>query len=141
MVKTISPMFIKIRGLPKDSPIRQALLYSLVAQDCWAAHRTLLMHMMDVAGMLPDDSTYRICMHGDWVEVLCFGIERIDSVLEGRYDDVDALPDWVKERLAVLMVLDYTPPTGELQGVGRRISEKVFWVYAPVTESGASTSA
>lgn len=88
-----------------------------------------------------DDNVYRIRLVVGGIEVICFGLESVDSKLEGHYDGVDDLPDWVKERLAVLMVLDSTPPTGELEGVGRRISEKVFWVYAPTTASGASTSA
>lgn len=96
--------------------------------------------MLFMANML-DDNTYRIRLTGEGIEVVCFGLESVDSKLEGHYDGVDDLPDWVKERLAVLMVLDSTPPTGELEGVGRRISEKVFWVYAPTTASGASTSA
>lgn len=92
-------------------------------------------------GFVPDDMTYRVRVCDGGVEVVCFGIESVDSALEGYYDGVDALPDWVKERLAVLMVMDSTPPTGELAGVGRRISESVFWVYAPTTTSVASTSA
>lgn len=96
--------------------------------------------MLFMANML-DDNTYRLRLMEKGIEVVCFGLESVDSKLEGHYDGVDDLPDWVKERLAVLMVLDSTPPTGELEGVGRRISEKVFWVYAPTTASGASTSA
>ena len=97
----------------------------------------LVVHMENML----DDNTYRIRLTGGGIEVLCFGIESVDSKLEGYYDSVDELPDWVKERLAVLMVLDSTPPTGELAGVGRRISAHVFWVYAPGTASSASTSA
>jgi hypothetical protein len=92
-------------------------------------------------GTVPDDKTYRVRVYAEGIDVVCFGLESVDSALEGHYDRVDDLPDWVKERLAVLMVLDSTPPTGELAGVGRRISESVFWVYAPTTASVASTSA
>ena len=97
----------------------------------------LVVHMDNML----DDNTYRIRLMERGIEVLCFGIESVDSKLEGYYDAVDELPDWVQERLAVLMVLDSTPPTGELVGVGRRISERVFWVYAPDTASSASASA
>lgn len=80
-----------------------------------------------------DDQTYRISVRVGvpGIDVVCFGLERIDAKLEGHYDGVDDLPDWAKERLAVLAVIDPTPPTFELAGVGRRISANVFWVYAP----------
>lgn len=78
-----------------------------------------------------DDTTYRIRVAGAGLDIVCFGLERVDSQLAGHYDDVDDLPDWVKERLAVLSVIDPTPPTYELAGIGRRISTNVFWVYAP----------
>ena len=90
---------------------------------------------------ITDDHLYRVSIYNDGVDVLCFGLESVDSALEGHYDRVDDLPDWVKERLAVLMVLDSTPPTGELVGIGRRISESVFWVYTPTAGKGASASA
>lgn len=115
---------------------RSTALYHLRVKDFYLATR----RMMQMTPM-QDDNTYRINLTGGAVTVVCFGLESVDSTLEGHYDGVDGLPDWVKERLAVLMVLDSTPPTVELEGVGRRISEKVFWVYAPTTASGASTSA
>ena len=65
------------------------------------------------------------------VEVMCLGVESIDPKLEGHYDSVDALPEWVRERLALLMMFDATPPIPELVSVGRRISKYVFWVMAP----------
>lgn len=110
------------------------LIYAKEGRVVWEES---IVHMVNML----DDNTYRIRLTGGGIEVVCFGLESVDSKLEGHYDGVDDLPDWVKERLAVLMVLDSTPPTGELEGVGRRISEKVFWVYAPTTASGASTSA
>jgi hypothetical protein len=108
-----------------------------VASGGWA-HMTMV---TPERSTVPDDKTYRVRVYADGIDVVCFGLESVDSALEGHYDRVDDLPDWVKERLAVLMVLDSTPPTGELAGVGRRISESVFWVYAPTTASVASTSA
>lgn len=111
----------------------------VIRKDMYVATREVPPEVFMVSML--DDNTYRIRLMEKGIEVVCFGLESVDSKLEGHYDGVDDLPDWVKERLAVLMVLDSTPPTGELEGVGRRISEKVFWVYAPTTASGASTSA
>lgn len=87
-----------------------------------------------------DDTTYRVSIFPDGVDVICFGIERVDSCLEGHYDGIDLLPNWVKERLAVLNMIDPTPPTATVEGVGRRISAHVYWVHAPTTAE-ASTSA
>jgi len=82
-----------------------------------------------------DNNIYRISVSSKKVDVICFGLSRIDSPLEGYYDTVDDLPQWVKERLAVLMITDSTPPTQEVAGIGRRISRTVYWVYAPETTS------
>lgn len=85
-----------------------------------------------------DSNTYRVSVFPDHVTVLCFGLESVDSCLEGTYHSVDVLPDWVKERLAVLNMIPPSPPTYEVEGVGRRISATVYWVFAP---TNASTSA
>lgn len=97
-------------------------------------------HMVDVTGTPHDDNTYRVSIFPDGVDVVCFGLESVDSQLEGHYDRVDDLPGWVKERLAVLNMIPATPPTNSVEGVGRRISVHVYWVFAP-SASDASTSA
>lgn len=53
----------------------------------------------------------------------------LDSELEGDYPNPQALPDWVQERLAVLMLTSPEAPTEEIAGVGRRMAENIFWVY------------
>ena len=126
-------VYKELNKWPPGSPRFKQAVRKLAQHDLWVA-------MADSNPVL-DDNIYRIRLTVDGIEVICFGLESVDAKLRGHYDGVDDLPDWVKERLAVLMVLDSTPPTGELEGVGRRISEKVFWVYAPTTASGASTSA
>jgi len=85
--------------------------------------------------MVSDDKVYRVSVVPDGVLVICFGLESIDSGLDGHYDCVDALPNWVQERLAVLMITPSTPPTYEVEGVGRRISSHVYWVFAPESTS------
>ena len=88
------------------------------------------------------DNLYRvkISKYGS-LEVMCLGLGSVDSDLEGEYASTDDLPRWVQERLAVLMMIENKPPLREVAGVGRRISEYVFWVYAPDTCTGASLSA
>jgi hypothetical protein len=77
-----------------------------------------------------DDHIYRVSVCPDGVDVICFGLG-VDTTHDAHYINVDVLPKWVQERLAVLMMMTYTPPTEEVEGVGRRISRDVYWVYKP----------
>lgn len=63
-----------------------------------------------------------------FVTIIDFSLEMLDNDISGWYSEVDLLPDWVKDRLALLMMVDPTPPTKYVDGVGRRISETVFWI-------------
>jgi hypothetical protein len=91
------------------------------------------MDMVDVE--MHDDNIYRVSIFPDGIDVMCFGLGSVDSDINGHYDRTDDLPEWVKERLAVLMITSGIPPTQEVAGVGRRISSHVYWVYAPETTS------
>ena len=53
----------------------------------------------------------------------------VDSPDNGVYDSMDKLPDWIQDRLAVLLLCDPTPPTKEVNGIGRRIDASVFWIH------------
>lgn len=111
---------------------RKSLLSVLMVYDLTTA--TCEMHLEKTAcmSMVGDDNIYRVQMKPDGIYVVCFGLESIDSCLSGHYDRIDDLPDWVKERLAILNMMSSTPPTNEVEGVGRRISERVYWVFAPI---------
>lgn len=91
-------------------------------------------------GSFPDEKIYRVSIFPDGVDVICLGLDSVDSTLEGHYDHVDDLPDWVKERIAVLSMMSATPPTKVIEGIGRRISKSVYWVF-PQDTASASTSA
>jgi len=81
---------------------------------------------------MEDNNAYRIDIGSTGrVEVLCFGIESIDTELEGYYDSLQDLPKWVQERIALLSMLKSEPPTEDVEGVGRRISVSTYWVYKP----------
>ena len=84
-----------------------------------------------LAHMIRDEpKTYRVSLNDKGgVEVVCFDLESIDSELEGYYSEVSALPTWVQERIAVLAVCSPDPPTPTVDGIGRRISENIYWVY------------
>jgi hypothetical protein len=66
----------------------------------------------------------------NFVSVDCFEeVNCVDKTILGYYGSPDDLPDWVQNKLAVLMTVDSTPPTQPVEGVGQRISRNVFWVY------------
>jgi hypothetical protein len=92
--------------------------------------RCALFKMLENVPLLTDDSIYRVSVCTDGVDVVCFGMG-VDTIHDGHYINVDVLPKWVQERLAVLMMMTYAPPTEEVEGVGRRISRDVYWVYKP----------
>lgn len=86
--------------------------------------------MLENMPLANDDCIYRVSVCPDGVDVVCFGMG-VDTKHDGHYINADVLPKWVQERLAVLMMMTYTPPTEEVEGVGRRISRDVYWVYKP----------
>ena len=86
--------------------------------------------MLENVPTINDDHIYRVSICPDGVDVVCFGMG-VDTVHDGHYINADVLPKWVQERLAVLMMMSYAPPTEEVEGVGRRISRDVYWVYKP----------
>lgn len=87
--------------------------------------RRPLLHMIR-----DEPKTYRISLNEKGgIDVTCFDLENIDSELEGYYDGVSDLPEWVQERIAVLSVCNPDPPTPVVEGVGRRISDGIFWIY------------
>ena len=116
--------------LPEDQPIAVLTVKQYDIRHP-SAGRMEMMNMHEVH----DDNIYRIGVFPDGIDIVCFGLASIDSDISGHYDRPDDLPEWVKERLAVLMITSGTPPTQEVAGVGRRISSHVYWVYAPETTS------
>ncbi len=122
---------------PVDKTVRRILANDILPDDIEVAMKTVVRRDMYMATKgkddlaLLDDTIYRISIYPDGVDVLCLGVEKVDSMIDGHYDRPDLLPDWVQERLAILMMMDATPPTTEVGGVGRRISAHVYWVYSP----------
>lgn len=79
----------------------------------------------------PNIVTYRVTIHpttGD-VDIMCFDIGCIDTSVLGHYVSINETPQWVQERIAVLMMTDPTPPTEEVGEIGRRIDRSTYWVY------------
>lgn len=76
---------------------------------------------------------YRVALHNDdrpdLAKVELVGINLLstggDPFANGWYE-VAVLPDWMQRKLALLMMLS---DTDQLEGVGQRIDEWIFWVY------------
>jgi hypothetical protein len=115
--------------LPEE---RKGAIMAVIRRDTFMATVGMKTSMSDA---VHDDNIYRVSVFPDGIDIVCFGLSSIDSDINGHYDRTDDLPNWVKERLAVLMITSGTPPTQEVAGVGRRISSHVYWVYAPETTS------
>lgn len=79
-----------------------------------------------------DDDIYRVNVAPPThIEVICFGIDRLDDSVEGVYDNINDLPNWMQERLSVLSMLPPNTSGGnDVEGIGRRITESIYWVYA-----------
>jgi len=66
-------------------------------------------------------------------------LEDFKPELKKFYGDVDNLPEWVQNQVAVLMLLDPNNKNSDIKGVGRRISKNVFWIYKEGEQLGDDT--
>lgn len=76
------------------------------------------------------ENTYRVLVNLQTgrVEVVCLGIDKVDSDTEGVYKDSSELPMWMQEKLAVLSIMEVSPPQVEVPGVGIRIDQNTYWI-------------
>lgn len=63
------------------------------------------------------------------------GVQQIDHDVVATYDSAEELPEWMQRKLAVLVTIPFDIPTEELEGIGRRVSQHVYWVYASLNET------
>ncbi len=85
----------------------------------------------DTEKLPPDDNIYRVNVDGviGHVRVACIGLESVDAIVDGNYDGIESLPDWMREKITLLSMLSCTPPTEPVEGVGRRINDETYWVF------------
>jgi hypothetical protein len=75
---------------------------------------------------------YRVDTRKQHIEVRAWGIGESTNVVAKevmRYDSVQALPEWMQRKIAVLMTFDPTKVTDEIPDLGARVSDAVFWVF------------
>ena len=76
------------------------------------------------------DTMYRVMVDDgkNCVRVQCIGMYCLDSDVEDTYSGLDKLPQWMQEKVALLMMTSYTPPTTPIEGIGQRIGANKFWI-------------
>ena len=86
--------------------------------------------------MVKEVPIYRIGINEDnTVQTTCYEmLDAFNPALKNCYETLDDLPNWVQDKLAVLMLLDHTKVNEEVKGVGRRISKNVYWVFHGETD-------
>lgn len=79
-----------------------------------------------------DGPVYRVLIEENkknFIEVQCIGMYCVDNKVAGSYSALEDLPQWMQEKVALLMMTSSTPPTKAVEGVGRRMNAYTFWVY------------
>ena len=74
------------------------------------------------------DTLYSVTIskHTKKVYVSCIGINCVDNELKDVYDSIDDLPTWVKNKIALLMLVDNTV---KVQGIGYKVEDEKFIIY------------
>jgi len=96
-------------------------------------HETLSEHNVEtLLNMLKEQPIYRVAIHDRTGEVNtdCYDLlENFAPELKMRYDTINDMPNWAQSKLAVLMVLDPMKVNNDIEGVGKRISRNIYWLY------------
>jgi hypothetical protein len=96
-------------------------------------HETLSEHNVEtLLNMLKEQPIYRVSIHDRTGEVNtdCYDLlENFAPELKMRYDTINDMPNWAQSKLAVLMVLDPMKVNNDIEGVGKRISRNIYWLY------------
>ncbi len=92
---------------------------------------SMSVNSFDTHVMIRNDVIYRVFIPDDGkdIKVSCIGIKCVDSTIDGVYSDYYALPELLKERIAVLSILKPDIDVNEVADVGKRINEQTYWVY------------
>jgi len=96
-------------------------------------HEALSEHNVEtLLNMLKEQPIYRVSIHDrtGQVNTDCYDLlENFAPELKMRYDTINDMPNWAQAKLAVLMVLDPMKVNNDIEGVGKRISRNIYWLY------------
>lgn len=82
--------------------------------------------LMELTGRVSDDEEiWRVAVNPLGVSALHIGLGAKPEIRSGS---LAGLPEWMQERVSVLSMLSESPPTTPIEGVGRRITDSVYWI-------------
>ncbi len=95
-------------------------------------HCIMSMHNTFTYGKSQQDSVYRVRVNNDTdsVELVCIGMDCVDSPLSDGYYCGKDIPEWLISKIAVLSITT-CGAYNWVDGVGKRIDEDTYWVNAP----------
>jgi hypothetical protein len=118
----INDMMVEAKKIKEDAPPMDVSPY--VTRDISKSFASIMQ-------MVEKQPIYRLTFNNDsTITTECYDlIENFAPELNETYTNASELPEWVQQKVAVLMVLDPTQINKPVDGIGRRISRQVFWVY------------
>lgn len=79
-----------------------------------------------------EDVIWRVTLCKDGtVRMSYIGYMRAYDYVTKTYSTLDKLPEWLKDRIAVLRMMPPNPNDSVVYGVGRRIDDKSYWIVEP----------
>lgn len=82
--------------------------------------------LMDLTRRVDDDEEiWRVAVTDIKVSAIHIGLGTKPDIVVNRLSE---LPQWMQERVSVLSMLSERPPTRAVVGVGRRLSDSVYWI-------------
>ena len=112
----------------------------------------MLHDLLDRRKLLENDSVYRVMVSPETgaYEVVCIGMECVDSKIEESYSSINGMPDWFRRKLAVMFTVTpvnkklvgpritqegfpilqkpWTMKDPQVEGIGTRETKDVFWI-------------
>jgi len=114
----------------RSSIVMERIDYLLIEQDGGDSifPQSEFINMVAQSLTHPIEQIWRVRLHDDGtVGLYSFAMPAIEKNFgkQDRLNNASCLPDWVKERVAVLQICE----SGDIvKGVGQKVSDKVFYV-------------
>lgn len=119
--------------LAADAELVEQVRDATQLKGMWGSELAIFIHMQQAKRLL---CFYRVQTRDNAITIMELGIGTgLASFDTLTYDCASSLPEWLQRKLAVLTTLPYDVPTEELENIGRRVSQHVFWVYPSAGET------
>ncbi len=112
----------------KSSIVIERIDYLILEKGAEVFPQSDFLSMISMSLEQPIEQVWRVRFHDDGaVSLYSFAMTPIEKNfgMQDRLNNASYLPDWVKERIAVLQICE----SGDtIKGVGQKVSDKVFYV-------------